>query len=51
MNLPWTNAVFPENCSFQRKNEVGNEDRIAKACEVAQDGSIDFGKRDLLMKK
>uniref|UniRef100_A0A3P9BD82 Complement C3-like n=1 Tax=Maylandia zebra TaxID=106582 RepID=A0A3P9BD82_9CICH len=31
-----------ENCSFQRKNEVGNEDRIAKACEVAKDGSIDF---------
>uniref|UniRef100_A0A3B4F898 Complement C3-like n=1 Tax=Pundamilia nyererei TaxID=303518 RepID=A0A3B4F898_9CICH len=31
-----------ENCSFQRKNEVGNDDRIAKACEVAKDGSIDF---------
>uniref|UniRef100_A0A3Q4G3W5 Anaphylatoxin-like domain-containing protein n=1 Tax=Neolamprologus brichardi TaxID=32507 RepID=A0A3Q4G3W5_NEOBR len=42
VNLPWTNAVFPENCSFQRKNEVSNEDRITKACEVAHDGSIDF---------
>ncbi|XP_063333362.1 complement C3-like [Pelmatolapia mariae] len=31
-----------ENCSFQRKNEVSNEDRITKACEVAHDGSIDF---------
>uniref|UniRef100_A0A669B5E2 Complement component c3a, duplicate 5 n=1 Tax=Oreochromis niloticus TaxID=8128 RepID=A0A669B5E2_ORENI len=31
-----------ENCSSQRKNEISNEDRITKACEVAHDGSIDF---------
>ncbi|XP_030587731.1 complement C3-like [Archocentrus centrarchus] len=31
-----------ENCSFQRKNGFSNDDRIAKACEVASDGSIDY---------
>uniref|UniRef100_A0A3B4ZCZ6 Complement C3-like n=1 Tax=Stegastes partitus TaxID=144197 RepID=A0A3B4ZCZ6_9TELE len=31
-----------ENCSMQRKEQISNDDRSAKACEITDAGKIDF---------
>lgn len=32
-----------ENCSMQKKGNISNEDRTAKACETQQFSKIDYG--------
>uniref|UniRef100_A0A8C4HKE0 Anaphylatoxin-like domain-containing protein n=1 Tax=Dicentrarchus labrax TaxID=13489 RepID=A0A8C4HKE0_DICLA len=34
-----------ENCSMQKKGNIDNDDRTAKACESTETNKIDFGKR------
>lgn len=34
-----------ENCSMQKKGNINNDDRTAKACETQQFGKIDYGSR------
>lgn len=37
----WTDFVFPEECSMQKKEEINNDDRNEKACDA--EAKIDYG--------
>lgn len=36
-----------ENCSMQKKGNISNDERTAKACETQQFSKIDYGNRGL----